>query len=101
MADLSPHFEENEEIPSLRSNFYSLRGDDGDHPTKPFITLPNDPAPVGESNKAKEVHDMVRNHLNKEDDGMPSSNRNWPDFVSLLEQLIKGESSCMHYSLKA
>jgi len=76
MADLSPYFEENEEIPSLRSNSNSLGGDYGDHPTKPFITLPNDPAPVRESKKVKEVYAMVRNHLNKEDDGLPNSYRN-------------------------
>jgi len=101
VADLSPYFEENEEIPSLRSNSNSLGGDDGNHPTKPFITLPNDPAPVRESKKVKKVHSMVRNHLNKEENGLSSSYRNWPGFVSLLEQNIEGENSYTHHPLKA
>ena len=46
---------------------------DGDHPTKPFITLPNDPTLVREP---KKVHAMVRNHLNKEDDGLPNLYQN-------------------------
>jgi len=76
------------------------RHSDGDHPTKPFITLPNDLAPVRESKKVKEVHAMVRNHLNKEDDELSSSYRNWPDLVSLLEQNIEGEIPCTHHPLK-
>jgi len=33
MADLSPYYEENEELLSLRSNSNEAKKDDGDHPT--------------------------------------------------------------------
>jgi len=101
VANLSPYFEENDEIPSLRSNSNSLGEDDGDHPTKPSITLVNDPSPARESKEIKEVHALVRNHVYKEESELPSSYCFWPDFVSLLEQNVEGEISCMHDPLEA
>ena len=73
MADPSPYFEENEEIPSLRSNSNKPGEDDGDHPSKPLETLSNGPAKVMESKKVRKVLSMVRNHLNKEDNNQASS----------------------------
>jgi len=66
----------------------SKKANDGDHPTKLF---PNGPTPVMESKKVREVHAMVRNYLNKEDDGQSSSSGNWPGFVYLLEQSLEGK----------
>jgi len=67
VAYLSPYFEENEEISSLRSNANQPGEDDGDHPSKPLETLPNSLTQVKESKKVREVHLMVRNHLNNMD----------------------------------
>jgi len=97
VADLSPYFEENEEIPSFRSNSNSPREDDGDHLTKPSLTLTNDPSPARKSKEVKEFHAEVRNHVYKEESELPISHRFWPDFVSLLEQNVEREISCMHY----
>ena len=70
---------------------------DGDHPTKPSITIANDPSPVRESKEVKEVHDLVRNHVYKEESELPSSYRFWPGFVSLLEENVEGEISYAHH----
>jgi len=101
VADLSPYFEENEGIPSLRPNSNPPGEDDGDHPTKPSITIGNDPSPARESKEVKEVHALVKNHMYKEESELPSSYCFWLDFVSLLEQNVKGEISCTHHPLDA
>jgi len=49
VADLSPYFEENEEIPSLMSNSNPPGEDDGDHPTKPSKTIANDPSTTSDA----------------------------------------------------
>jgi len=49
---------------------------DGDYPSKPLETIPNGSAKVMESKKVREVHAMVRNHLNKEDNEQASSSEN-------------------------
>jgi len=74
---------------------------DGDYPTRPSITLANDPSPARESKEVKEVHALVRNHVYKEESELPISYRFWPDFVSLLEQNVEGEISCTHHLLEA
>ena len=50
MADLSPYYDESEEIPSLRSNSHQAVEDDGDHPTK-------DPK---EAEKVKDAHEATK-----------------------------------------
>jgi len=98
VADLSPCFEENKEISSLRPKSNQPGEDDEDHPSKPLETLP---AKVMESKKVREVHAMVRNHLNKEDNEQASSFGKWPGFVALLEKNLEGKISFTHHSLKA
>jgi len=100
VTDLSPCFKGNEEIPSLRSNSNQPREDDGDYLSKPLQTLPNGPPKVMESKKVREVHAMVRNHLNKEDNEQTSSSRNRPGFVPLLVQNLEEEISYMQPPLK-
>ena len=56
-----------------------------------FGNPPNVPIQVMEPKKVREVHAMVRNHLNKEDDVQPSSFGNWLCFASLLEQNLEGK----------
>ena len=53
VADLSPYFEENEGIPSLRSNSNPPGEDDGDHLTRPSTTMANGPSPAKESKESK------------------------------------------------
>ena len=74
---------------------------DGDHPTKPSITIINDPSPARESKEVQEVHALVRNDVYKDESELPGSYRFWPGFVSLLEQNVEGEISCMHHPLEA
>ena len=85
VADLSPHFEENEEILSLSSNSNQHGEDDGDYLNKPLEMPPNGPAKVIESKKVREVHAMARNHMNKVDNEQASSSRNLSNFIALLE----------------
>ena len=89
VASPSPCFEENEEILSLRSNSNQPGEDDGDHPSKPIQTLPNGVAKVMESNKVREVHAMVRNHLN-EMNGEQASSRKSARFCSPVGAESKG-----------
>jgi len=55
VADLRPYFDEDEEIPTLRSNSNQPEEDEGDHARKPLETLPNGPAEAKESKVIKEV----------------------------------------------
>jgi len=73
---------------------------DGDHPTKSLVTPPNDLAQAKESRVAREVHAIVRNHLNKSDSEQSNSSTNYPGFVYLLEQNPKGKISYMHHPIK-
>ena len=90
VADLSPYYDENEEIPSLRSNFNPLGEDDRDHPSQPLLTPTTDPPTVLEPKRVKDVHALVRNQVYKPEEEMVSSNSFWPDFVFLLEQNSEG-----------
>jgi len=101
VADLSPYYEESEEILSLRSNSNYAREDDMDHLSKPLETLPNEPEPCKRSKEVKEVHSLVKNYLNKPGSELANSFETWPDFVSPLEQIPEGQFSCTHHPLQA
>ena len=74
---------------------------DGDHPSNAQITLPKDPPTAQELKEIKDVHAMVRNHLNTAWNQPASSTRFWPVFVTLLEQDSELQISCTHDHLKA
>ena len=101
VADLSPYYDENEELPSLRSNSNPLGEDDGDHPSQPFSTPTIDPTTVLEPKRVKEIHALVRNQVYKAEEVVVSSNSFWPGFVCLLEQNSEGQISCTPYQIKA
>ena len=73
VADLSPYFDEAEELPSLRTNSSQVGKDDGDHL----------------NHKSMSVHAQVSS---KETDILvgyseptpPNTTRNWPNFVTLV-----------------
>jgi len=84
VADLSPYYDPNDDIPSLRSNSHQAGEDDGDQPTKE----PKDDEKVKEVKKvAKEVKDiqaMVRNFTFQAQELLPNSSEFHPIFVHLL-----------------
>ena len=71
VADLRPYFDEDEAIPSLRSNSNPPGEDDGDHLSKPLETLPHAPNQFMGSSLIKEVQVLVRNMLNSQTVGWP------------------------------
>jgi len=90
VADLRPYFDENEEIPSLRSNSIQLEEDDGDHLSQPLETHSNAPSPVMKSSLVKGVQVLVKNMLNSPDSGLVSSSGKWRGFVCLVELQPEG-----------
>ena len=52
VPDLGPYYEENEELPSLRSNFLQAAEDDGGHPIKSNEDQSNK---LGSSTRSKEA----------------------------------------------
>ena len=99
MANLSPHYDENEEISSLRSNFNLAGENDGDHQAK----LSNATEEVKEVqrsvNEVKEIHAIARNALPQNYSLLSSSTKNWPDFAYLLQQEELGASDGDLYPL--
>jgi len=90
VADLSPYYDEDEEILSLRSNSSQAGEDDGDHPTK-------DPKEAEKVKEAQEttkdvnrIQTMVRNLLFQAQDILPNSPGKNPVFVHLLTQAPLG-----------
>ena len=102
VADLSPYYDESEEIPSLRPNSSQVREDDGDQPIKD----PKEAKKVKEvqeaaKDDAKEVQLMARNALALSDSLSASSSKTWPGFVRLMK-LDPGEIIfCTHAPPKA
>jgi len=100
VADLSPYYDENEEIPSLRSNSSQVGEDDGDQP----IEAPKEAKGVKEvqeaSKDAKEVQLMVRKSLAHPDNLCASSSSFWPGFVWLVESSTERVISCTYDPLQ-
>ena len=86
VAYLSPYYDENDEISSLRSNSNLAGENDGDHQAK----VPNASEEVKEVqrsvNKVKELHAMVRSALTQNHSLLFSSTENWPDFVHVCSK---------------
>jgi len=59
LADLSPYYDDNEELSSLRSNSNQLRGYDGDHPLEPFEDIQQEPKSPTSTKEIREIHAMV------------------------------------------
>ena len=64
VAELSPYYEENEELPSLRSNSNQTGEYDGDHPSEPSDLPLSSPRESISTKEVKKVHALVRNALN-------------------------------------
>jgi len=65
VADLSPYYDENEELPSLRSNSNQTGGYDKNHPIEPYDLHPSSPQESIRRKEVKEVHGLVRDSLNQ------------------------------------
>ena len=75
VADLSPYHEEEEELPSLRSNSNQTGVYDRDHlrnPPKLSRSIPQEPRTIKAD---KEVQAMVKNIMTSTNDALPSSMR--------------------------
>ena len=92
VADLSPYFDEDEELPSLRSNSHLAGENDGDHQ----VQTPNAAIKLKEDQKrpkeVKEIALMFRKVMEFNLLLAPSSSIQRPGFVSLLQQEIMGNS---------
>ena len=88
VADLSPYYDENEEISSLRSNSNLARENDKDHQGKES----NADKEVKEVQRiikeVKEIHSMVRNALTQNLSLLSSSTENWANFLKDLKRAI-------------
>ena len=63
MADLRPYVDENEEIPSLRSNSSQPGEDDGNHPIQPLETQTSVQNQAKGSSIVKDVQMLLKNWL--------------------------------------
>ena len=90
VADLSPYYDENEEILSLRSNSHQAWEDDGDHPTKGPKEAERVKVGQEATKDAKGIQTMVKNLLFQAQNILPSSPENHPIFVHLLAQAPLG-----------
>jgi len=70
VVDLRPYFDEEQEMPSLRSNSNQPDEDDRDHPSKPLEALPNGPIQVKDSTMINEVQAMIKNILDNTNNGL-------------------------------
>ena len=84
VADLSPYYDEDEEFSSLRSNSIQPREYDGDNLIEPPNLSSSTPQQSSNTKEVKELHTLVKNIINQSNSLLPSSTKNWPDFINLL-----------------
>ena len=94
MANLSPYFDEDEdeELPSLRSNSHLAGENDGDHQVQTPATAIKLKEDQTRPKKVKEIALMFRKVMEFNLLLAPSSSMQTPGFVSLLQQEIMGNS---------
>ena len=80
MADLSPYYDETEDLRSLRTNSSQAGEDDGDHPKDKPKAVQDKPKIVQVQMSCKEVEFLV----GYSEPSPPSPTRNWPNFVTLV-----------------
>ena len=99
VADLSPYYDEEEELPSLRSNSNQAGGNDGDHHDQASSTQPASPHILSSSKEVKNTHALVKEVMEHSDRTWADSSENWPGFVHLLG--LEGErmNDCLAPSL--
>jgi len=101
VADLSPYYDPNEDLPSLRSNSHQAGEDDGDQ----VPIEPTDQEGTKEVTKVtkevKEVHTLVRNITNTCLDFLPGSTMHNPVFVRLITNDSGGVSANSAHDLLA
>ena len=76
LANLSPYFNEHEEIPSLRSNSNQAGDNDGDHQDNESNTTEKVKEVQRSVKEIMEIHAMVRNALTHNLSLLPSSTEN-------------------------
>ena len=87
MADLSPYYEEDEELPSLRSNSNQAGENDGDHHEQAPSMQPASPHVHSSTKEVKNIHALVKKTVEH-------SNRIWADLTENLPIL------CIFWDLK-
>lgn len=97
VADLS-HYDEDDELPSSRSNSNQAKGGDGDHPLEPSEDHPTSQQELSSTKEVKEVHALVRSFPNQPYCLPSSSSENWPKFVRLVEQATESVEVCHDHS---
>ena len=86
VADLSPYYDKDDQFPSLRSNSNQSEEYDGDHPLEPSEDQGTHLRDPTNSKEVKEVHAMVQEAIKHASHMLPSTDRNWPGFASLIAQ---------------
>ena len=80
VADLSPYYDEEDALPSLRSNSSQPGEDDGDHPK----IHPKADQSKTVSKQAQVLRKECEIMMDYVDSDLPASNRNWPVFLTLV-----------------
>ena len=93
VADLSPYYDEHEELPSLRSNSNLAGENDGDHQAKVSNATEEDKEGQRNVKEVKQIHALIRNALTHNHILLSSSTKNRPGFVHLLQQEDLGNSN--------
>jgi len=99
VADLSPYHDEDEELPSLRTNCNQPRGNDGYHPLEPLGDYEASIKGLTNTKEIKEVHMLVQEVTNQPMHLLPNSNRIWPGFVHLWSNEDQVVIGCNNHSL--
>jgi hypothetical protein len=84
MADLSPYHDEDEGLPSLRTNSKQPGGNDRDHHLDPLEDHQASIKKPSNTQEIKQVHMLVQEVINLPMHLLPNSDRIWPGFVHLL-----------------
>jgi len=92
VANLSPYFDEDEELLSLRSNSHLARENDGDHQVQTPATAIKLKEDQKRPKEVKQIVLMFRKAVEFNLLLAPSSSMQRPGFLSLLQQEIMGNS---------
>jgi len=99
VADLSPYYDEDEEILSLRLNSNQAGENDGDHQDQAMDEQPDSLHTHSIPREVKNIHALVRSTIEQSDRMWVDSTENLPDFVHLLGLEGEGMIDCFTPSL--
>ena len=99
VADLSPYYDEDEELSILRSNSNQAGENDGDHQDQALNKQPASLHIHSSPKEVKNIHALVKNTLEYSDRMWADSIENWPGFVHFLGLEGEGMIDCFAPSL--